>query len=269
VREISRFTSLYMAAIDPFRKLIVYPTIIQEAARAQTMEESFADTITRISARLRELCRPRPSANLMVFAMLALATAGLAGCSAHSMSPDFGYAPSHSWESYRQSANGPAAPHIEVASWYGPGFQGRRTSSGERFNEYDMTAASKTLPLGSEVRVTNPANGRSVNVRIDDRGPFVGSRGIDLSKGAAERLGMKRTGVAPVVVSSAGGATSYEPSSRDETDSHHWLPREPPHWHWRHRHRSYREVREHHSRRNPQTVWNPVGYWLETSLSRL
>lgn len=86
------------------------------------------------------------------------------------------------------------------ASWYGPGFVGRRTSSGERFNPNLMTAASKTLPLGSVVRVTNPRNGRSVRVRINDCGPFVRGRGLDLSHRAAEKLGIAHQGVARVKV---------------------------------------------------------------------
>src|SRR2546422_5005498 len=63
-----------------------------------------------------------------------------------------------------------------VASWYGPGFHGNRTSSGEIYNQYELTAAHKTLPLGTRVAVTNLDNGRSVEVRVNDRGPFVGGR---------------------------------------------------------------------------------------------
>ncbi|MDH4062239.1 MAG: septal ring lytic transglycosylase RlpA family protein [Aquincola sp.] len=86
-----------------------------------------------------------------------------------------------------------------LASWYGRKFHGRQTSSGERYNMYAMTAAHKTLPIPSYVRVTNPANGRSVIVRVNDRGPFVKGRIIDLSYTAALKLDLLR-GVAPVVV---------------------------------------------------------------------
>ena len=79
-----------------------------------------------------------------------------------------------------------------VASWYGPGFAGRRTASGERFNPAELTAAHRTLPFGSKVRVTH--NGRSVVVRINDRGPFHGGRVIDLSQAAAEQIGIRRAG---------------------------------------------------------------------------
>ncbi len=76
-----------------------------------------------------------------------------------------------------------------IASWYGPGFQGRRTASGERFNTQAMTAAHKTLPFGTRVRVTSAATGKEVVVRINDRGPFIAGRIIDLSRAAAQALG--------------------------------------------------------------------------------
>jgi peptidoglycan lytic transglycosylase len=85
-----------------------------------------------------------------------------------------------------------------VASYYGRRFHGRLTANGERFNMNAMTAAHKTLPFGTRVRVTNPRNGRSVTVRINDRGPFIRGRTIDLSRGAAERIGMIASGHARV-----------------------------------------------------------------------
>lgn len=87
-----------------------------------------------------------------------------------------------------------------VASWYGPGFHGRRTANGERFDQNAMTAAHRTLPMPSLVRVTNLENGRSVRVRINDRGPFARGRIIDLSRAAADSLGFRRKGVAQVLV---------------------------------------------------------------------
>jgi rare lipoprotein A len=83
-----------------------------------------------------------------------------------------------------------------VASWYGPGFHKVRTSTGEQYDMYAMTAAHKTLPLPAYVRVTNLQNGRSVVVRVNDRGPFVGNRIIDLSYTAASKLDMLRNGTA-------------------------------------------------------------------------
>ena len=80
------------------------------------------------------------------------------------------------------------------ASWYGPGFQGKKTASGERFNTHALTAAHRSLPFGSRVQVTNERTGRSVVVRINDRGPFVGGRVIDLSKAAAQAVGISGVG---------------------------------------------------------------------------
>lgn len=85
-----------------------------------------------------------------------------------------------------------------VASWYGHPFNHRYTSSGERYNMYSMTAAHKTLPLSSRLLVTNLMNGRHVIVRVNDRGPFVGNRLIDLSYAAAKKLGMVGRGLAQV-----------------------------------------------------------------------
>ncbi|MGH8149348.1 MAG: septal ring lytic transglycosylase RlpA family protein [Steroidobacteraceae bacterium] len=87
-----------------------------------------------------------------------------------------------------------------VASWYGPAFHGLRTATGEPYDMYAMTAAHKTLPLPCYVRVTNLENGRSVVVRVNDRGPFVANRIIDLSYTAAAKLGMLRNGTAFVEV---------------------------------------------------------------------
>lgn len=92
----------------------------------------------------------------------------------------------------------PQARQSAVASWYGPGFHGRPTASGEIYNQNALTAAHPTLPLGSQVEVTNPANGKSVHVRINDRGPFIRGRSIDLSRQAARELGIIKPGVSRV-----------------------------------------------------------------------
>jgi len=84
---------------------------------------------------------------------------------------------------------------VGTASWYGSSFEGKETASGEKFDMYDMTAASLTLPLGSHVRVTNLRNGKSVVVRINDRGPVVPGRIIDLSYGAAQALQFRQRGL--------------------------------------------------------------------------
>lgn len=81
-----------------------------------------------------------------------------------------------------------------TASWYGPGFHGRKTASGERFNSFDMTAAHRSLPFGTRLKVVNENNGRSVVVRVNDRGPFAHRRIIDLAKGPAQALGLTSAG---------------------------------------------------------------------------
>jgi rare lipoprotein A len=91
-----------------------------------------------------------------------------------------------------------------MASWYGPGFDGHRTANGERYDMLSLTAAHKTLPFGTKVRVTNLQNGDSVIVRINDRGPYIGQRLIDLSKTAANNIGLLATGTAMVTLEIAG-----------------------------------------------------------------
>ncbi len=97
-----------------------------------------------------------------------------------------------------------------VASWYGRDFHGKTTANGERYNMYAMTAAHKLLPLGTKVRVTHLRNGKSIVVRVNDRGPFVGDRIIDLSYASAKELGMIGTGTARVrveAIETFGGAS--------------------------------------------------------------
>lgn len=87
-----------------------------------------------------------------------------------------------------------------IASWYGKDFHGKKTANGERYNMYDYTAAHPTLPIPTYVRVTNLKNGRSLVVRVNDRGPFVKNRVIDLSYRSAQHLGMAEDGTAPVLL---------------------------------------------------------------------
>ena len=126
---------------------------------------------------------------LVVSSMLGFAIAGGTPASAESPPP-------------RRS---PGA--VGVASWYGDDFQGNPTASGERFDARAMTAAHPSLPLGTRVRVTNLANGRSVVVRVTDRGPFVCGRMIDVSSAAARTLGMVESGTARVQLVRLDGAS--------------------------------------------------------------
>jgi rare lipoprotein A len=156
----------------------------------------------------------------------------------------------------------PPQGHITTASWYGPGFYGRRTSDGEVFTRNGLTAASRTLPMGSRVRVTNLNNGRSVVVRINDRGPYVHGRGIDLSQGAARQIGLDRSGVARVQIASADSETasaSLAPTSSPEQWSGQVRVRH---------HTPHRRRRTYHYRyastttSSKQMVSNPIGDWV-------
>jgi rare lipoprotein A len=124
----------------------------------------------------------RPAA--LHLALLSAAALVAEGCASHGRLP----------------RPGTAGGQEGLASWYGPGFHGRRTASGERFDAHGLSAAHRTLPLGSRVRVTNLANGKRVVLRVTDRGPFVRGRIIDVSYGAAGALGMVRRGVTRVRV---------------------------------------------------------------------
>lgn len=107
-----------------------------------------------------------------------------------------------------------------VASWYGPGFAGRLTANGEIFDPGEMTAAHRTLPFDTHLRVTNLSNGRSVIVRINDRGPFTGGRIIDLSQAAAASIGMIGSGTAKVRLEPLSGVGGVLPASADASLPH-------------------------------------------------
>lgn len=153
--------------------------------------------------RRAQLAAFKSSLDITAFALAAILAFVIAGCSTNNVTPSYPGAP----QSYYQRPPTSAHPHqrTEVASWYGPGLVGRRTSTGERFDPNALTAASKTLPLGSHVKVTNPRTGKSVVVRINDRGPHVRGRSLDLSPRAAQELGFTNKGVARVHVASLTG----------------------------------------------------------------
>ncbi len=112
---------------------------------------------------------------------------------------------------YRVLATSAGYREEGIASWYGGYFHGRRTSSGDVYDMYQMTAAHTSLPLPTYVRVTNLENGRSVVLRVNDRGPFVDDRIIDVSYTAATKLGMATQGIALVEV------VALDPPARDRT----------------------------------------------------
>jgi rare lipoprotein A len=109
------------------------------------------------------------------------------------------------------------AQSVGTASFYGnnPGEGGPLTANGERYNPGGLTAAHRTLPFGTRVRVTSPRTGRSVVVRINDRGPFIGGRIIDLSTGAARAIGLTSTGIGTVRMDVLGGGESRRQGRRN------------------------------------------------------
>jgi len=128
--------------------------------------------------------------------------------------------------SVKKTAKGkPVIEQTGEASSYGQNFQGKTTANGEKFDKNDLTAAHPTLPLGTKAKVTNLENGKSVDVRINDRGPYVKGRDIDVSQGAAKKLDMTKSGIAPVKIEAklpssktptrSGSASASEETAHD------------------------------------------------------
>ena len=159
-----------------------------------------------------------------------------------------------------------------MASWYGPGFIGQRTASGEVYRRNDLTAASRSLPLGTHVRVTNLSTGRSVVVRINDRGPYVHGRGIDLSERAAQRIGLNHSGIARVSIArldEPATASPAPPPAATSSAPEQWSGSASVSHYAPHRYRHVRHSYGYHHQyasvaqpAHPRMVANPVGDWL-------
>lgn len=115
---------------------------------------------------------------------------------------------------------GAKVEQVGAASWYGPAQNGKETASGETFDQNKLTAAHPTLPLGTKAVVTNLETGKSVAVTINDRGPFVKGRKIDLSRAAAQKLGMTKKGVAKVKIETKPRRKPIKKVVRQKTKSH-------------------------------------------------
>lgn len=114
-------------------------------------------------------------------------------------------------------AKAPAQPvkkEVGAASWYGPGFHGKETANGETFDQKELTAAHPTLPMDTKANITNLENGKKVEVRINDRGPFIGNRVIDLSKAAAKKLDMQKDGTTEVKIETKAVKTKPDPKTK-------------------------------------------------------
>lgn len=197
----------------------------------------------------------------------------LAGCSSQNFTP----APIPAASYYAPGPENYRSSHTEVASWYGPGFAGRRTSNGETYNPEELTAASRTLPLGSHVRVMNPDTGRSVVVRINDRGPYVHGRSLDLSHGAAQQIGLTGKGVGRVQVTPTATSTPSASSSAAAYADSAFAP--APHnlsyVSYLPRRASVKSMRRHYrysnypSSTSRRMVSNPIGAWIASSFRQL
>lgn len=157
----------------------------------------------------------------------SVACALLAGCTAHPTTdtPPTAMAQAVDLPHLRPGGSAVATPTVQsgLASWYGPRHQGRRTASGVRFDMKQRTAAHPTLPMGTRVRVSDPMSGRSVVVTVNDRGPHVSGRIIDLSWRAASDLGITNAGIAMVrldVLLSGHRPVPVAPASRTRTRTH-------------------------------------------------
>lgn len=155
--------------------------------------------------------RVRPGLPALVLTWLALCALLLAGCAPISLSGGKARGGGGSGKpytvrgkTYRPYTTANGFTEVGTASWYGPGFHGKKTANGERYNQNAMTAAHKLLPFNTDIRVTNLDNGRTTVVRINDRGPFVANRVIDLSRRAAEQIGMIGSGTARVRLEAVG-----------------------------------------------------------------
>lgn len=132
------------------------------------------------------------------YAITFLALFSLAGCASQPPSPSPSPSPAPAPPPQPSAAETPFFSQTGLASFYGGAQNGNTTASGDTFHQFQLTAAHRTLAFGTVVRVTNMNNGRSVKVSINDRGPHVKDRIIDLSYGAARALGMRKDGVVPV-----------------------------------------------------------------------
>jgi peptidoglycan lytic transglycosylase len=112
---------------------------------------------------------------------------------------------------------GPKAQQVGKASWYGPYHQGKETASGETFDQNELTAAHPTLPLGTTATVINLETGKTVEVKINDRGPYVKGRKIDLSKAAARKIGLTKKGVTKVKIVSQAPRKAKKKAARKQT----------------------------------------------------
>ena len=198
-----------MKQILLYLKLVLLILQVNFVATA-SITEATRFKLTRMSARFVSCCLvKKPIAKLNLFLrkwfshIVRLTLVGFLAVSGCNSKDSGEYLIEHSKPNSQEGKTSPSPPvHKQVgeASWYGPGFHGQETANGEIFDQKDLTAAHPSLPMGTTAKVTNLENGKKVEVRINDRGPFTQNRAIDLSSAAANELGMKKDGTTQVKI---------------------------------------------------------------------
>jgi rare lipoprotein A (peptidoglycan hydrolase) len=142
-----------------------------------------------------------------------IGTLAISGCNSKNSEENSGGHGKITQQEKGSTTSKPVHKEVGEASWYGPGFQGQETANGETFDQKDMTAAHPSLPMGTKAKVTNLENDKKVEVRINDRGPYVGGRVIDLSSAAAKKIDMKEDGTTQVKIETKAVKTKKKNSA--------------------------------------------------------
>jgi hypothetical protein len=190
-----------VARISPTGENISYQTVQHYATSPNDEKLRFVSGSKRLSWQAKitisgalSLCKWLSDISLITLVGAALA---ISGCNSENSGGGQGKL---TQQEKGSAATKPLHKEVGEASWYGPGFQGQETANGEIFDQKDMTAAHPSLPMGTKAKVTNLENGKKVEVRINDRGPYADNRVIDLSSAAANKLDMKEDGTTQVKI---------------------------------------------------------------------
>jgi rare lipoprotein A (peptidoglycan hydrolase) len=155
---------------------------------------------SRLDGTLAFFCRPFIKWLSYISLVILIGALFLSGCTSKDSREYSGGHEKQMPQKQGSVSTKPVNKEVGQASWYGAKFHGKETANGETFNQNDMTAAHPSLPMGSIAKVTNLENGKMIDVRINDRGPFSGDRAIDLSSAAAKKIDMKKDGTAEVKI---------------------------------------------------------------------
>ena len=189
-----------VARISPTGVNISYQTVQHYATSPNDEKLRFVSGPKRLSWKAKIticICKWLSDISLVTLVGAALA---ISGCTSKDSGEDSGGQGKLTQQEKGSAATKPVHKEVGEASWYGPGFQGQETANGETFDQKDMTAAHPSLPMGTKAKVTNLENGKKIEVRINDRGPYADNRVIDLSSAAANKLDMKEDGTTQVKI---------------------------------------------------------------------